>query len=188
MTQITRRILLAFVLGLAALGVAQAQSLTPAQLSTLRTDILADQALAPKCVPYGDGPFDIAAAYNLPASPSYIVWRTRVSRDDVTGDGFDWTQVDNLTTGQARIWELIFATQTGTISFAEPGKRAGISETWKGTAAKVAVATFILDKAKRSATRAERVLATGTGTQAVPGTMTFEGVLSANDVQRACNT
>ncbi|WP_196300870.1 hypothetical protein, partial [Streptococcus pneumoniae] len=83
-----------------------------------------------------------------------IVWRTQVSRDDVTGDGFDWTQVDKLTVGQARIWDLIFSTQTGFISFAEPGKRAGIAEAWKGTAGKVAVATFVLNAGKRAATNA----------------------------------
>lgn len=154
---------------------AHAQALSPAQQTTLRAGICADTTTARPMMLAGDAN-SLNAWLNTPSA--YIVWRTRVTRDDVTGDGFDWTQVDNLTAGQARIWELIFATQTGAISFADAGKRAGITEAWKGTAAKVAVATFVLAAAKRPATNAERILAAGTGSQAVPGVMVFEGDLS----------
>jgi hypothetical protein len=116
---------------------------------------------------------------------TFVAWRSSVTRDAVTTEGFDWTQVDNLTTGQARIWDLLFDTQTGAINPGEPGKRAAISECWKGTAAKVAVATFVLSRCKRFARRGERVFATGTGTDATPGLLTFEGTISAQNVSDA---
>jgi len=159
-------------------------SLTTQQLQTLKTYIASVPALntAPM---NADGDQVIADALNAISAPDFFVWRTDVARDDVTGEGFDWTQVDNLTNGQARIWDLIFQTRSGTLSFADPGKRAGISECWKGTAAKVAVATFIFSKANRRAKVAERLLATGTGTAATPATMTFEGNINRDQVEAA---
>jgi hypothetical protein len=38
---------------------------------------------------------------------------------------------------------------------------------------------------KRLATRGEKLYATGTGSDAVPGTLTFEGNISARDVEEA---
>lgn len=177
------RILTLIALGLSALA-AQAQSLTSAQLATLKACINAvpEWAALPND---SDNAVTIAAGLNALASPAWIVWRTNVSRDDVTGDGFDWTQVDNLTAGQARIWELLFATETGRISFASAGKRAAISETWKGTAAKVAVATYVFSQAQRSATSGEKCLSTGTGSTASPATMGREGAIGWPDVQAA---
>lgn len=180
-----RRITIAAIALLAALA-ANAQSLTNAQLTTLKACINAapEWAALPN---NSDTASTIAAGLNQTANPAWIVWRGDLSRDDVTGDGFDWTQVDNLTTGQARIWELIFQTQTGRINFGEAGKRAGISEAWKGTAAKVAVATFIFSQAKRSATSGEKCLSTGTGTTVSPATMSFQGQISYVDVEAARN-
>lgn len=121
--------------------------------------------------------------YNI--ASTYIVWLLSISRDVVTVEGFDWTQVDNLTTGQGRIWDLLFDTQTKTINPSEPGKRSAITECWKGTAGKVAVATFIFSKCKRQALRGEKVFATGTGTEASPGTLTAEGLVTAQNISDA---
>lgn len=75
--------------------------LTTQQLATLKTDILGNaDALALYNVGDRAG---LAALYNADAAPQYIVWRTSIARDEVLADGFDFTQVDNLTTGQARI-------------------------------------------------------------------------------------
>lgn len=165
----------AFLLCMLAFG-AQAQALTAAQMASLRAGACADTATARPLMIAGD---EAGVRAWLNETSAFVAWKTAVSRDDVTGDGFDWTQVDNLSVGQARIWDLIFSTQTGYISFAEPGKRAGITEAWKGTAAKVAVRDFVLNAGKRTTTHAERILATGTGTQATPGAMTFEGGIAS---------
>ena len=163
---------------------AHAQSLTPAQQQTLKACINAVPAWA--ALPNDAvSAQTIADALNQPASPDWHVWRTDVSRDDVTGDGFDWTQVDNLTAGQARIWDLLFQTESGRISFASAGKRAAISEAWKGTAAKVAVATYVFSQARRTATAGEKCLSTGTGSTASPATMQIEGAIGYAAVQAA---
>lgn len=158
--------------------------LTSQQYATLKAHILADPVLAGQPLTSG-GALVIAEALNLPASPAFTVWKTSVSRDDVTVDGFDWTQVDNLTTGQARIWDLLFDNASRAINFGELGKRSAISECWKGTAGKVAVATFIFSKAKRSATRLEKLFATGTGSDASPGVLVLEGLIDSGEVQQA---
>lgn len=128
----------------------------------------------------------IAAYYNESASPTVTVWRTAVSRSEAQASGFDWTQVDNLSTGQARIWfDALFG--DGFINAADAGQRAGIAEAWKGTAAKVAVATFVLGQCKRSATRAEALFAVGTGSVSVPAVMAFEGDVQPSEVSDLLN-
>lgn len=158
-------------------------SLTPAQLATLKAAILAETD--PTFVAYRDTGNNggMLLWFNEAASPAFTVWRTAVTRREVTAEGFDYTQVDNLTNGQARIWDWLF--DSGSMNPADPGVRAGIAETWKGTAAKVAVQTFVLTKCKRSALRVEKLFATGAGSDATPATMTYEGNLSIDDIRAA---
>jgi hypothetical protein len=159
-------------------------SLTTAQGATLEAAIRANPALTQLVADRRDDL--IAAYYNEPASPTVTVWRTAVPRVDAQAEGFDWTQVDNLTTGQSRIWfDALFG--NGFVNAADAGQRAGIAEAWKGTAAKVAVATFVLGKCKRAATRAEALFATGTGSVAVPAVMTFEGNVQPSEVSDLLN-
>ena len=47
---------------------------------------------------------------------------------------------------------------------------------------------YIMALAKRDATRAEKLFSTGTGSDATPATMTFEGSLSYSDVSAARNS
>lgn len=155
--------------------------LTNAQLTTLKNAILADPSLTDEVAAGANGA--IADAFNLPASPEFIVWRTTVTREECSVDGFDWAQVDNLTVGQARIWDWLFA--SGSANPSEPGVRAGIGECWKGTAAKLAVGTFVLGKCKRPITRFERLYATGTGTSVSPGLLVVEGAVTSEIVAQA---
>lgn len=157
--------------------------MTPAQLQTLKAAILAETTPAFVSLRQANDEQGMADWYNVVGT--FVAWLSSVTRDAVTVEGFDWTQVDNLTTGQARIWDLLFDTQSRAINAGEAGKRAAISECWKGTAAKVAVATFVLSRCKRFATRGERVFAAGTGSDASPGVLTFEGSLTAQDISDA---
>jgi hypothetical protein len=176
-----RRIFIGMALAAASLG-AMAQALTDQQVATLRTNILADPALAPKCVPFGDGPFDIAAAYNLPASPAYTIWRAAYTPDQKAAaidNGI--TQLDGLT-GSKREVLLWWANRTHDARLAST-QAAMIDMTGSQNTLKAA----LQDGAKRPATRAERVFAAGTGSAASPGVSAIDGALSVNDVQRACN-
>lgn len=161
--------------------VTRAVDLTAPQLETLKAAILSEPSLADEVAAGANG--DIAVFFNLPSNPEFIVWRTNITREECSTDGFDWAQVDNLTVGQARIWDWLFA--DGSANPSEPGVRAGIAEAWKGTAAKLAVQAFVLGKAKRTATRFERLYATGTGTTATPGLLVVEGTLPLEQVAEA---
>lgn len=158
--------------------------LSPSQLVTLKAEIDADPALS--AFPNNnDGNFAVAAALNIAANPEFIVWKTAVSPDEIMRNGMDWTRVDNLSVGKARIWEWM--TRLGTFNPSRANIRAGIDATWVGTAADLAVRAVVYTHCKRAATRAEKLFATGTGSDASPGTLTFEGKLSSDDVELARN-
>ena len=145
--------------------------LTTEQSAVLKAAISADPTASAFAL-VGD---DIALAEWLNAPTPFIVWRTDVHQDEIMQNGFDWVQVDNLTVGKARIWEWLFANDKRVINAAKANVRAGIAECWKGTAAMLAVRDAVYAHCMRAATKAESLLATGTGTTAIPGTMTFEG-------------
>jgi len=151
-------------------------SLTTAQLATLKAAILADPVLGPLTSGPQSDYGRITDAMNADASPAFVVWRTSVTRAEYQDDdNFDWTVVDNLSTGSKyRIWEWMFGT-TGAINPSKAKIRAGIAACWVGNAALVAVQAAVLARSKRNATRLEKLFATGTGSDAVPGLLTFEG-------------
>jgi hypothetical protein len=154
--------------------------LTPAQKAILKTNI---QANSDANTLYVDGNLDgLAALYNAGAAPAFIVWRSNVSRDEITQNGFDWVRVDNLSAGKARIWEWMFANTTASINPSKVNVRAGIDEAWKGTQADLDVRAAVYVHCKRSATRGEKLFATGTGSDAVPALLTFEGIVTAADL------
>ena len=59
-------------------------SLSPAQLATLKTDILANSATLATAIAERDGPV-IAAFYNVLAVPDFLVWRTEVPINLILG-------------------------------------------------------------------------------------------------------
>lgn len=162
--------------------------LTPAQLPALKTFINATPALA--AIPNTtDGAFEVAQLLNLPAVPDYFVWRTSQSIVEVMQNGFDWTRVDNLTVGKARIWEFMSAANILNPSL--PNVRAGFIACF-GTAGDLATRQAIFNHCERLATVAEKIYAVGSGThtndQGVgPSTMVFEGPVSYTEVQSARN-
>ena len=152
--------------------------LSPEQQTTLKAAILADSALNQI---YTDGDLG-ALASALNADSSTIVWRTSVTKDEIMQNGFDWVEVDNLTVGKARIWEWLFDNQTSSINPAKGNVRAGITECWKGTAAKLAVQAAVFGHCRRPATVLEKLFATGTGTTVSPALLGVEGDISWYDL------
>lgn len=156
--------------------------LTTQQTAALRAAIDADQTLS--ALPNNpDGNAAVAAILNVTAAPAFIVWRTDVPIDEIMRNGMDWARVDNLSVGKARIWDWLG--RLGSFDASRPNIRAGIDACWVGTAADLAVRAAVYTHCKRNATRAEKLFATGTGSDAVPATMTFQGELSARDVEEA---
>lgn len=159
-------------------------SLTAEQQTTLRNFVNADPTLSQ--FPHtGDGAYALTDALKAVASPEFVVWKTRVSRDEIMQNGFDWVQVDNLTVGKARIWEWLFDNGQNSINPAKLNVRAGIDEAWKGTAAMLAVRDAVYVHCKRNANVLEKIFATGTGTPVSPATMGVEGSLPYYEVQSA---
>ena len=59
---------------------------------------------------------DEALTFKLVVS-TFVVWKTRVSQDEIMQSStFDWTRVDNLTNGKARIWSYMFDNQAKSIN------------------------------------------------------------------------
>lgn len=164
-------------------------ALTAQQNAAIKAAILADPVLS--AFPNNtDGAFGIAALLNQQASPDFYVWRTSVTIGEIMQNGFDWTRVDNLTVGKARIWEWMVA--TGTIKPNQSNVRAGVLAVFT-TAGDLANRNAVFGHCQRLATRAEKLLATGTGTASTdqgvgPATMGFEGSLSYQDVDTARNS
>jgi len=164
--------------------------MTPEQLVALKNDIAADETLS-QLTHTADHAFAIAAAYNLPADPAFYVWKTDLPVVDIMANGFNWSRVDNLSVGKARIWEWMV--QLGSINPSRVNVRAGIIATWAGTTADEAVRLAVFGHCQRLATRCEKVFATGAGTTVVvegtgPATMAFAGDINYQDVLSAWNS
>lgn len=160
-------------------------SLTTEQRATLKAHILANQALGTWVQDRRDDL--IAAHYNEPASPAFIVWRTSISKDEVYGNGFTWAQIDNVNEPRWRIWRELFDNDARTMNPSKANVRQGVAEVWTGTAAKELVRDYVFGKCKRTVNRAERLFATGTGTDATPGLLGWEGAVSTGLISDILN-
>ena len=157
-------------------------SLNTAQLATLKTAILADPVLAAQ--PNTNvGNSVVAGALNAIAAPDFFVWRTSVEIDEIMRNGMDWTRVDNLTVGKARIWDWM--TRLGSFNASKANIRAGIDAAWVGTAADLAVRATIYTHCKRQALVIEKILASGTGAIETPATLTREGPITPDEIEQA---
>ncbi len=159
--------------------------MTPEQLATIKAAILADPVLAPLTL---SPVWDYQEISNVMSAvdPAFYVWRKHVPREEFEeDDAFNWTVVDNLSTGSKyRIWEWMF----GSKEYINPSKaniRAGIAACWVGNAQLLAVQAMVLAKCKRKATRVEKLLAdttSGNGSVGTPAAPTYEGGLSVQEV------
>ena len=148
-----------------------------AQLTTLKTSIAADPAL----VALGQSPdaaFAVAAAYNLPATPDFWVWRTRIAAREVRKNVV-WTEYIGRSVGEKSAFELMMF--DGELDGSDPNIRTGILDIFAGGTA-TTTRTNLTALAKRLATRSEKLFAAGTGTNATPATMAVEGDLNYQDV------
>ncbi len=155
-------------------------TLTNSQLIVLRDDILADPVLdALPNTP--DGAFAIAAAYSLQAVPDFTVWRTRVETEEIKQVTV-WTEYTGRSAGERDAFR--FMLQDGYINVADPNIQQGFQDIFSGAGGATTRAQLVAI-AKRLATRAEKLFSAGTGSDADPATMTFEGNLLFKDVQAA---
>ena len=161
--------------------------LTNAQLDTIKAWITANVQNATE--------HTAQAALNALASPTYQVYRTAVPMTEIMLNGFDWTRVDNLSVGKARIWDWMVNADpvARTIDPSKSNIRAGINAVWAGTAPDLAVRAAVYIHCQRDATNCEKLLKTaGAGTAAAsdgsgPATMGFEGSITLDETISAMN-
>jgi len=123
--------------------------------------------------------------FNAASVPAFIVWKTKVSQDEIMQNGFDWVRVDNLSVGKARIWEWLFDNAEAAINPSKMNVRLGIDEVWKGTQSDLNVRAAVYAHCKRPATRGERLFATGAGSTETPGDLVYVGAIRDTDVGNA---
>lgn len=165
--------------------------LTSEQQAAVKADILADQIL--NAFPNNsDGAFEIAKLYNQPAAVDFWVWRTHVDRNEFTNstsvDGTTFTWVGNgfitRSAGEQTAWSELF-NSTHSVNPSLPNVRQAFADIFSGSGNAAANRTHMLAVARRKTTRLEKLLATGTGSTASPGLLTFEGSVSYSDIELA---
>lgn len=175
--------------------------MTPSQLATLKALVAAEPTLAQAVLTGQDAA--IAAWLNEDASPSYFVWRSTTPASDVM-DAITWANLTpaDAADGTAAFTNRALACQAKqlnlqillqgreSVATGKTSVRGGLSDAltnvpagaggtlmdagWLG-AGKVKAAIT------RLASRAEKALATGSGTSGTPSALTFEGQVSVND-------
>lgn len=146
--------------------------LTNAQKNTLRTYVQADPVLG-QIAQTSDGAFELADALNTIVD----TFKSSVVTEELF-DGVQFSAVDALTVGKARIFEWMIL--SGTVRPASNGIRTAITQCFgAGTASE----TGILALMKRTATRLESVLANtstggaGNGAEGTPAKLRVEGLI-----------
>lgn len=151
-----------------------AQSLTTAQINALRTGACADTGAAKPLMLAGNEPA-LLAWFN--SDSGFVVWRTFVSNEEL-GDAMNGTEVAGLSSLNMQRLQVLAAYSRDGQNMARADRRAAFDSVFSGAGGqttRAAMATLW----KRTATHAERILGSGTGTTGSPGLVTFEGQLGS---------
>jgi hypothetical protein len=156
-------------------------ALTTAQLQTLKTAIAAETD--PAFVEYRNQGATGAMAgwYNTTASPSFTVWKTSVPLSDVAAN-VDGVELVGLTSVKLAAYQSLLL--AGSVNPSKDRLRAGFDQVFSA-AGGATTRPLLLALWKRLATRGEKLYATGTGSDATPAYLTFEGSISDYDVVQA---
>ena len=147
--------------------------LTPTQKSALKAVALADQVASAYITSGNDT--GLAEWFNTPTV--HVAWRSAMTPDQSRAAIIQGAaQLDALTVGKR---DSLFWLASGDLKVADPTVRAAIDDLC-GTQS--ALKAALLAAEKRTCSIAEKTLSTGTGTNAVPATLGWEGTLSGNDI------
>ena len=161
-------------------------ALTPAQNTTLKNAINGDPTLsAYPNTPEGNTNM-CNQQLNLNAVPNYVVWRTNVSILE-TGQAFDGTEWADMTAGNISRLDDVALWLAAGYDAGKDDVREMFDDIWSG-AGGVLTRPKLLALWKRAALLGEKILAVGTGTDAVPAKMSYVGNLSEPDVTGARNS
>lgn len=154
-------------------------ALTTAQRVTLKADILATPEANAL---YAAGNLSgLIAFYNANAAPDFTVWKSNVPLMAV-GDAMVATEVAGLTSINLQRLQVLAQYRPNGVNPSIADNRAAYDDIFSG-AGGAQTRPKLLALWKRLARRVEKLFATGTGSDAVPATLVFEGALTIADVQ-----
>jgi len=145
--------------------------LTPAQKVTLKTNIQATPALNALYVA-GDLT-GLADALNAEAAPPFTVWKSNVTITE-TGKKFVGTEWAGMTTANHSRLQTVAQWLPGGYNAGLADIRAMFNDIWSGAGGTL-TRPALLALWKRFATVTEKMFATGTGSDATPAVLVFEG-------------
>ena len=159
-------------------------ALTSGQLAAIKADIIANSDLNTK-PNNSDGNDAIAKIYNLAASPAWTVWKVNVAINDV-GKSLNGTELAGMTTGnQTRLQTIALYLANG-VDPSLASNRAFFDDVFSGAGGTNTRAALLI-LWKRLATRLEKLLSTGTGSDAAPATLPTvgftEGTITYSEIE-----
>jgi hypothetical protein len=167
--------------------------MTPAQLQTLKTALLAtsDPALFELVSTRRDEA--VTAYINEPATPAFYVYKALLSRHEILtgtsddGTTFAWAAGAYITRSQGErdAFREMF-NDSGTVNPALPAIQAAFADIFSG-AGGAGNRAHITALSRRTASIFERIFTTGTGSKASPGVVVVEGPARESDVSAALN-
>lgn len=156
--------------------------MTPQQLATLKAAIDADPVLAATPLD-STGYKQVADAMNLAAAgPNNVCWKTTVTIRE-TGQAFNGAEWAGMTSANHSRLQTV-AQYLMNYNAALPDIRAMFNDIWSGAGGTITRASLLV-LWKRTMKRGEKLYATGTGSDASPATLTFEGNITSPDVAEA---
>lgn len=159
--------------------------LTTAQYATLKAAILADPALAAISTGVNTDYAAIANAFNAQASPNFTVWKSMVTITEI-GDKINGAELAGLSSLNATRLQTVVVLSAGGVNPALADRRAFFDDIFSGAGGATTRAN-LLALWKRLANRVEKLLSTGTGSDASPATLGYEGTINTVDVSIALN-
>lgn len=151
--------------------------LSAAQIQTLKTAILAEGDVAFVALRQSGATFAMAEWFN--GNSTTVVWRSSVSVRE-TGQVFNGAEWAGMTSANHTRLQSV-AQYLANYNPTGADVRAMFNDIWSGAGGTLTRAS-LLALWKRFATRAEKLFATGTGTDAVPATLVTEGRMSETSI------
>lgn len=162
-------------------------ALTNEQIPALKAALLAETDLAFVSLRTAGATGAMAEYFNQPST--FVVWKAVLSEHTITGEVsaegtvWSWPAYIARSISEQNGWARMF-NGTYTVNPSLPQVRTGMADIFSGGTG-AAQRTHLLAIAKRFARRGEAIYASGTGSVATPGTLTFEGDIGEYDVVRA---
>lgn len=165
--------------------------MTPEQLTTLKTAILAETDVAFVAARTAGATQAMADFFNADAAPAFYAWRRSLSRHEILtgtsddGTTFAWAAGAYITRSQGErdAFREMF-NSTGSVNPSLTSIQAAFSDIFSGTGG-AGNRAHITAMSRRPVTKVERLFATGTGSKAAPGTAGFEGEIRSDDISLA---